>query len=263
MEFSAYLSWDGFRAVLVLGLAISQATMAFWPEWRRWPHTIATRSAGLDTPVVPAGGTFAIWGPIFAGCLCFAVWHALPHNLMDPVTGKIGWIMIAVFAANTLWELIVPKRGFGWSSIALISIEAVGLGLTLYVLEIAWDGLTTSQFWLIAAPLHLFAGWVTAAVVVNLSSVLKAKGIHVGSRASILLLVTGGFIGSGIAWQVSSVIFPLAVCWAFGGIVVAALGKPTRRPVLIACVILIVVLSAVTVSKAWPLIVQMTGHAMS
>lgn len=65
---------DVARAASVLILAAGQAAMAFWPDLRGWPHTIASRSAALVTPVVPAPPTFAIWGLIFASCLAFGVW---------------------------------------------------------------------------------------------------------------------------------------------------------------------------------------------
>lgn len=244
MALAPYLSWDGARAILVLLFAVSQALMAFWPELRRWPQTIATRSAGLDTPVVPVSGTFAIWGLIFAGCIAFGIWQALPHNLQDPFARTVGWVALAVFAANTAWEFVVPKRGFGWSSITLIMVEAVGLAIILLLVEWGWRGLTWTTFWLVAAPFHLFAGWVTAAVIVNLSSVLRAKGVTVGPSISILLLMAAGIIALAATWQLSSPICALAVCWALGGIIVAAQGDQQRRSVLATAVILAIALVA-------------------
>ena len=246
--FSSYWSADGLRAAVVVVLAFAQCIMAFWPDLRKWPNTTASRSSALDTPVVPVGPTFAIWGLIFASCIAFAVWQALPGNLDQPMSQQIGWIAALVFAANTVWEYVVPRFGMGWTSVLLAVCEFFGLSLILVFLVWGGWGQGPVEWWLVAAPFYLFAGWVTAAVVVNLSSVLRAKGLSVGPTLSILLLLAAGGVALIIAWSTASMIYALTVIWALGGIALAARQKVERRGVLITAAILVVLLAAAVVA---------------
>lgn len=161
-----YLSLDGARAILVLLLAIAQPLMGYWPQLRRWRHTTPSRSARLQTAVVPIEWAFAIWSVIFTGCLGFAIWQLMPANLADPLLREIGWLAIAVFSLTVAWEYYVPKHDLRWPSVGLIVATLVGLLVILGRLQAAepHDAIT---FWLVAAPFQLFAGWISAAVFVN------------------------------------------------------------------------------------------------
>ena len=247
-----YFSLDGLRAVLVLLFAVSQCVMAFWPDLRRWQHTTATRSAALDTPLVPVGPTFAIWGLIFAGCIAFGIWQALPGNLDHPMARQLGWLAALVFAANTAWEYVVPKFGMGWASVTLAGVEFLGLGLILVFLAWGSWGLGPVEWWLVAAPFQLFAGWVTAAVVVNLSSVLRAEGLSIGPARSTVALLGTGAVALAITLTTSSVIYALAVMWALGGIALAARPHPERAPVRAAALALIAVLGIAALAAPDP-----------
>ena len=217
---SAYISFDGLRVTLVLFLAVAQAGMAFWPDLRGWPNTIASRSAALRTPLVPPAWAFAIWGPIFLGCLVFAVWQALPDQLRNPVVALVGWLVIVAFAVNTAWEWLVPKRGFGWTSAALAVLEWGALAAVAAVLVGRAQAAASLHPWFAAAPLMLFFGWVTAAVFVCMSSVLRAKGYIVGTRLSLALLVGFAVVALGSAAATGSVIFAAATAWAAFGVAV-------------------------------------------
>jgi pimeloyl-ACP methyl ester carboxylesterase len=226
---------DALRAGLVLLLAIGQALMAFWPDLRGWPDTISTRSAALDTPVVPVPPTFAIWGLIFLSCGAFAVWQALPANWGDPLLREVGWIALALFAGNVLWEAWVPRRGLDWTSVAIVVGE---LTLALWLLfAVTAAGLSGWEWWLVAFPFGLFAGWVSAATFVNLSSTMMRPfaGRPVRTtgpdprRPAVALALIGGAAALGLVVSLLSGAWPyaLAVTWALGGIVLANRSRTT------------------------------------
>lgn len=230
-----YLSMDGLRAALVLLLAVAQAVAAFWPDLRGWIETISTRSEALQNPVVPVPPTFAIWGLIFVSCGAFAVWQALPANLDDPLLTTLGWIAVGLFAGNALWELWVPKRGLDWISVAIIAAELL-FALTLLFL-VASAQLDGWAWWLVAFPFQLFAGWVSAAFFVNVSSTMMRPYVEAGDTSGAAdprrPAVALGLIGSGIvlgllvgfasgAWP-----YGLAVAWALVGIVLTNRNQPT------------------------------------
>ena len=226
---------DAPRAALVLLFALAQAVMAFWPDLRGWQNTISTRSAALPTPVVPVPPAFAIWGPIFLSCGAFGIWQALPANWGDPLLRRVGWVALALFAGNVLWEARVPRRGLDWASVAIISAELI-LALWL-LLAISGAGLSGGEWWLVAFPFGLFAGWVSAATFVNLSSTMvraHADGpvADTGAdprRPAVALGLIGAAVVLGLVMSILSGAWPyaLAVAWALGGIALANRARAT------------------------------------
>lgn len=216
----AYLSSDGLRAISVLLLAATQPLMAQWPEWRGWPETTSSRSAKQSVPIVPIDWAFAIWGVIFLACAAFAAWQALPGQLDDPLLRRIGWLAAAAFALNTLWEYHVPRRDIGWGSVAII-VTALGVLLAIVFRLETGEPHDTPTFWLVAAPLQLLAGWISAATFVNLASTLKLSGVRVGRRLCLALLLSAGALGTGVAFSTGAIFYASAVAWAMIGIIVA------------------------------------------
>lgn len=216
----AYLSLDGLRAALVLLFAIGQAVMAQWPEWRKWPETVPSRSARQSVPIVPIAWAFAVWGLIFLGCLVFAAWQVLPDQLDDPLLRRIGWLAAAAFALNVAWQYHVPKRDLDWGSVAIIAAALVVLLATMFRLEAA-ELHDARTFWLAAAPLQLLAGWISAATFVNTGSTLKWSGVQVGRGLNLALLLAAATLGVGVAYWTGALVYAAAVAWALFGIIVA------------------------------------------
>lgn len=218
-----YLSLDGLRAACVFILAIGQAAAAYWPDMRKWRHTITSRSQSLDTPVVPFGPFFAIWVIIFASCIGFAVWHALPGNLNDPVLREVGWLAAALFAGNIVWEAYVPRYGFRWPSFWLILVELALALAILWVLQPIVATLSGWAYWLGAAPLYFFAGWVSVATFVSLSSTLVLVEAPFDPRrgpTSAALLVAAGLFVSAVALWTGSTVYIASAVWGFLGVIV-------------------------------------------
>ena len=249
---------DAVRAGLVVILAVAQAAMAFWPDLRGWTHTISTRSADLTNPVVPVPPAFAIWGLIFLSCAAFAVWQALPANLGDPLLRSLGWVAVALFAGNVLWEAWVPRHGLDWTSVAIITAE---LGLALWLLlAVSAADLGGWAWWLTAFPFQLFAGWVSAAFFVNLSSTLVRPyaGAPVAAtgadprRPAVALALVGCAVVLGLVVSLLSGAWPyaLAVAWALGGIALANRPMPTIAGTALAGAAAVVVAALVSPAAA-------------
>ena len=204
---------DLLRIALVLVLAVAQALAAYWPELRGAPHTITSRSAAVETPVVPWGPFFAVWLLLFAACLGFAGWHAA-HGAMGPAA--LGWLAAALFAGNVLWEVWVPRRGFDRWSVAIIGAE-LALALAALAVTVRWapEGWA---FWLGAVPLQLFAGWVAVAAFANLSSTMKAEGVH----APWVLLGGAVAVVVGVAAWSGAAAFAATAAWGLAGIATKA-----------------------------------------
>lgn len=246
----SYLSIDGVRAVLVLFFALSQAIMAYWPEIKGWPNTISARSQTLDNLVVPFGPFFVIWVVIFSSCFGFAIWHGLPGNLSDYMLSRVGWLAVLLFAANTLWEYYVLRRGLNWGSVVIVISELI-LALSVVWLSTATNDIAEGvAFWLGRAPLYFFAGWVSVAAFTNLSSTLVLHNSVLNPKehkgATVLLCIAG--IATTIAAGVSgSTVYAMASAWGFLGIAYGAKAKQEAIVAALSLFLSIAVLATSTI----------------
>ncbi|MBM2577339.1 hypothetical protein JQC91_13605 [Jannaschia sp. Os4] len=204
---------DLVRIALVLLLAAAQAMAAYWPDLRGARHTITSRSVAVDTPVVPFGPFFAVWPVLFAACIGFAGWHAA-QGAAGPA--PLGWLAAALFAGNLAWETWVPRRGLDRGSAGIIAVE-LALALAALAMTVRWAP-EDWAFWLGAVPLQLFAGWVAVAAFANLSSTLRAEGVH----APWALLFGAVGVAVGVAASTGAVAFAATAAWGLAGIAAKA-----------------------------------------
>jgi hypothetical protein len=231
---NAYSSFEGMIALAVVAFAMSQIVAAFWPDIRRWPETITTRSGALDNQMVPAGPTFAIWGLIFTWCIAFAIWQSLPAQRGNDLLRAVAPLAAALFFFNTLWEMWVPRKGLDWGSVAIILIE-VSLSLWIVALLTVFPrALTTAEIWLVKAPLFVFAGWASAATFVNLASTMVWAGWRLDPRegaVALWILAAAVGLGAAVSFVSASLFYAAPVAWALVGIAFAARGKVERTGV--------------------------------
>lgn len=157
-----------------------------------------------DTLVLPAGYAFAIWTPIFALSLVYAVYAALPVKREDPLLRRIGPFTAAAFLLNGLWEVLFPARQLVAAQISLFGVLVVsGLAYLLVQRQIAAAraNIPASGGLLVAPTVGLLFGWVTAAALVGLASTLSGLGLLGGGSTEAflgsLLLLVGGLLASG------------------------------------------------------------------
>lgn len=221
----SYVSMDGVRALIVLIFALSQAVMAYWPDLRDWEQTTTSRSQKLDNWLVPFGPFFAIWLLIFASCLGFAAWHALPGSLNDALLRQLGWLAALLFFSNTLWEYYVPRFGFRWESVGIVLVEIIVVLAIFWRLNQAESYQVGADFWLGAAPLYFYGGWISVASFTNLASTLVLSNSvfdprRFGIAWLMLSVAAGGAITTAVLTQ--SWIYAASAAWGFAGIGVRA-----------------------------------------
>lgn len=217
------------RRVLCLLLPVVQVLAALLP-WFGIGQPVAAASAASQTPVIPAGYAFAIWGVIFALCLAYGIWQALPAERSSALARRTGWPLATCMAANTLWMVVATlsgRIGFGLLLIILVGLAAAVVAL--------WQATRTPEpgwapRWIVAPLVGLMAGWLSAAAFANLSGAAYANGVLPGSglgatvAAVLIVLAAGGFAAAvatfagGDRWYVG------AVVWALVAIVAANLG---------------------------------------
>ena len=185
-----------------------------------------------DTPslVRPSDYAFAIWGPIFLLCLAYAAYQALPVNRANPLLRRVGWFLAGAFFLNGLWEVLVPLR-------QPVLLQAILAGI-FACLAVAYLRLVRSEHsvfswadrWLVALPLGLLFGWITAANAVSFNDTLVETGLlgsGVGAAlVGAFLLFAGGAVALGVIWVSKAgplqglLAYAGAVLWALVGVVV-------------------------------------------
>ena len=206
---------DYLRAALVLLAAIAQTLFAFLPEILDWSVSISTRAREYETVLSPAGPAFAIWGPLFLGCLGFAIFHAFPAQLRDPLTARVGWLAFASFAGNATWALHQPIFGPGFVSFAILLAIAAPL---LAAIRIVNKARPVPPGRLIAfAPLFALAGWITIAAAAGFSLALNFNDVNplglAETTGALLLLAGWALLALPLTWGNRSIIFAGPIAW--------------------------------------------------
>lgn len=180
------------------------------------------------TLVVPAGYAFVIWTPIFVLALVYAVYQALPANRENPLLRRVGWFSALAYFSNGVWQILFPAREFVLSQVVFVVIT--GGSLIAFVLAQRGVGSNTrAGRWLVAPAFGLLAGWVTAAFVVGLLTVLVATGTLSGgigeALLGALLLIVGGAVACAVILAGRNgpaqgyLAYGGAVLWALVGVV--------------------------------------------
>ena len=184
-----------------------------------------------STVVVPAGYAFSIWGLIFALCLVYAVYQALPSNRENALLRRVGWLSAGAFLLNGVWSLVFPAQLFVTSQVVILGVFLCS-GTALLLSSRAGGERRPSRVerWLVALPLGLLFGWITAATLVGFATTLAAVGTLNGGLGEALigvgLLLAGGLIATGVVraaqsgpWQ-GILAYSAAVLWALVAVVV-------------------------------------------
>lgn len=211
---------DILRQFAVVLTAISQVYFSY--SIGREVGAIAQENRSV---ILPASYAFAIWGAIFLLCLLYAVYQALPVNRESPVFRAVGWWSAGAFLCNTIWNQIFISRQFVLSQVVIFcGLLFAGMAFSRFVQTAKPGRLTSVENWVVAPALGLLFGWLTAANVVGLASVLVAsgfsptgKGAEIGGAALLLFgsavavfIVIFSRTGPSSAW----ITYAAAVIWA-------------------------------------------------
>jgi len=191
---------------------------------------IAAIAGATPSLVIPSTYAFAIWGPIFLLCLAYAAYQALPANRANPLLRRVGWFFAGAFFLNGLWEVLVPLRQPVLLQAILAGIFVCLAVAYLRLVRTEHSGFGQADRWLVALPLGLLFGWITAANAVSLNDTLVETGLlgsGVGAAlVGAFLLFVGGAVALGVIWASKAgplqglLAYAGAVLWALVGVVV-------------------------------------------
>ena len=179
-----------------------------------------------DTTLEAAGYAFSIWSLIYAGLVSFAIYQALPSTRETPGLRALGWPSAVAMAGCGLW-LIAAVYDIKLATMLIIIGSAAALCIPL---SRRYPVQHQIEFWLVAAPLSVLAGWLTIASAINTLTVLTGWGLINVSTApgwaagGVIAVV---FLGAGVAAASKNWIYPLPIAW---GLVAVWVAEQTDRP---------------------------------
>jgi hypothetical protein len=206
------------------------------------------------SPVVPAGYAFAIWAPIYLGSLVYAAAQVWPGNAASPLFRETGWLTALAFAGCILW-LLAAKYGPVIATLPLILLMLVSL---LGAVALAANhplNRTGAAYWVVLAPLCLYAGWLSVAVFANAAAVLPGYGFErfgLSMTAWAVLLLACAFVVAVIGLRLSAAdpFYAGAVAWALIAIAVANVSA-TQRDLVIASVSIVAAIALALLTAVW------------
>ena len=195
---------------------------------------------------VPAGYVFSIWGVIYLGLAAFAVYSVTQRGLADQRVDSIAGWAIASNLFNLVWIFLWHYLQFPLTLVAMGGL-LVSL-LVIYVkLRVGLEKRSGVEKLLVDTPFSIYLGWVTVAVVANVSQVLYVLGWR-GAPLSeplwtVILLAVAAVLGVLMIFLRKEVAYPLVLVWAFVGIWVKQGATPLVATTALAGAILLGVLA--------------------
>lgn len=201
--------------------------------------------SGPGAAITPPGVFFSIWGLVILGSWAVAVlgWF----RSAAPIVDAVAWPLVIAQTGFSVWLLFAHLRRTHPLVEAIGTVMTLGVILTSLLIAIAHLRTARGQFlWLIAGTVGLFAGWSSAAIWLNIVTVLPDA---VGDSMIVqTLAVTGAAIATLAvivklrpAWT-----YAAAVIWALIGIAISAAHFGAWPPFAVA-LSGIVIVSVVTV----------------
>lgn len=161
-----------------------------------------------DPPIQPAGWAFAIWGVIYLWLVASAGFGLFKRDT-DPGWDAVRWPLFVSLSIGAAWISIALRAPV--MATALIWVMLAGAVLALRAAPAA------DRAWL-ALPLGLYAGWLTAASCVALSTVAAGYGIGGETVLGWAGLALALVIAVPLAQTLRVPTYTLAVAWALAGV---------------------------------------------
>ena len=146
------------KAILTFVAALAFAVSPLWSDGfggfdpNRYPDP------QIDPPVQPAGYAFAIWGPIYLWLLAHAGF-GLFARAEDALWDRTRWPLVLSLGIGASWISVAQRS----PALATLLIWVMLAGALMALLRTG-----PRDRWLLAGPLGLYAGWLTAASFVSI-----------------------------------------------------------------------------------------------
>ena len=205
--------------------------------------TPAAISDKYPTVLTPAGYAFSIWTLIYIGLIAFSVYQLLPKNA-GSFRGVRPLYLVSCLL-NCAW---IYFWHYDQIAICLAIIFTLWAVLMLVIVRLSREEGTTSNLFT-KIPLGIYAGWVTAATLVNFVILLSYLGVSFGrgtwSAIGAALIMLAAAVAVIVRWRIKNYVFPLSIAWAATAIAVKQSGNTA---IVVAAAITVIICLIMTLS---------------
>lgn len=197
-------------------------------------NTMASVSEKYQNLFTPAGYAFSIWGLIYLGLIGFIIYQAKVFFKNEPIENEevyeeeetvyqIGWLFVASCIANCFWILTWLYDYTGMSVLVMLLLL---LFLFRIIINTGME-LQDASFKKIALvwwPFSIYAGWVTVALIANISAYLTKlgwSGFTSEITWTIVMICLAGAIYLFMTWTRNMREYALAGAWGLIAVAVA------------------------------------------
>jgi hypothetical protein len=200
------------QPALLLAIIAMVAAPALTPAFTGYdPATFPVR---IERPAIqPAGYAFSIWGLIYLWLLAHSAFGLLKRR-NDPAFLRPALPLLVSGLLGSVWLAIASSAPITATFVILVM---GGLAMLAYL-----RADQTHDRWLLAAPLAIYAGWLTAACGVSVGVILAGYGLLSNTGAALLMLAV--VIAVALVVQTRRPAMPVygaTVVWAAIGVVLA------------------------------------------
>jgi hypothetical protein len=200
------------QPALLLAILAMVAAPALTPAFTGYdPATFPVR---IERPAIqPAGYAFSIWGLIYLWLLAHAAFGLLKRR-NDPAFLRPALPLLVSGLLGSVWLAIASSAPI---TATLVILVMGGLAMLAYL-----RADQTQDRWLLAAPLAIYAGWLTAACGVSVGVIMAGYGVLSNTGAALLMLAV--VIAVALFVQTRRPAMPVyggTVVWAAIGVIVA------------------------------------------
>jgi hypothetical protein len=200
------------QPALLLAILAMVAAPALTPAFTGYdPATFPVR---IERPAIqPAGYAFSIWGLIYLWLLAHAVFGLLKRR-NDPAFLRPALPLLVSGLLGSVWLAIASSAPITATFVILVM---GGLAMLAYL-----RADQSQDRWLLAAPLAIYAGWLTAACGVSVGVILAGYGVLSNTGAALVMLAVVIAVALFVqARRPGMPVYGATVVWAAVGVVLA------------------------------------------
>lgn len=181
---------------------------------------------------VPAGLTFAIWGVIYILILLFAGYQlAQLFGKIDErneYLDKISFWFILGCIGNIVWVFLWHYEQIILSMIPIL-VLFISLLISYVRLDIGNSDASKRERYFIHLPISVYFGWLTVAIIANVTAVLvtlEVGDLFLGEVLwTVLVIIVAMIITLLVIYQKHDVGYSLVIIWALLGIIIKQYGS--------------------------------------
>lgn len=193
-------------------------------------HIMTGRGVAIDQmayrgdimpPETPAGYAFSIWSVIFALSIAYGIYD-MRRGRDHQVCAALSLPLAVLFALSSVWMALAQFMGAGWHLVLVIVAMWVFSVKSLLIAQEA--PLPGKAGLMLRALTGLYAGWLTAAMILNITSTVAITygtfGLENDDYA-MLTLIPAAVLGFGLMLRARGDSFAFAaIAWALIAIIV-------------------------------------------